>query len=143
MIDIPLDVVAAATKVEQWMDAQCANSHSEWEFMGVCSRNHATRLAAARARVIELEAEKGRWRDSYDGSLFTADEYRAMLAAARERIAELERERIELLSGVKTEPFFKTPDEYDEFRRWWSEHVTKRLMDRDRIDRNIGNPIKP
>lgn len=49
MMDIPLDILISAQKIENWMSE---NNYKKWELLGICSRNHAWELK-------ELKDKKG------------------------------------------------------------------------------------
>lgn len=50
-IEIPQDVTAAAILISNWMKE---HGHDRWELFDLCSRNHATELACANAKLATL-----------------------------------------------------------------------------------------
>ena len=48
-LDIPSDIREAAMKINIWM---VRNGYKTWEFLDICSRNHADRLRELKGQVL-------------------------------------------------------------------------------------------
>jgi hypothetical protein len=80
---VPDSIVLAAMAVANWFNSQSLSPNLGWEFMNICSRNHADRLK-------ELERELNTLTKERDIESERATHYRDKWQSAQVRIKRLE-----------------------------------------------------